>query len=244
MTLVLYLDEFGHIGPYICKNHHRYNDSPVFGLAGFALPISHTREFSTWFYKLKCRLLEFEIDRSGKHPSVWEKKGSSLYTPRNVEKYAELRKSTNRIINKIKSLNGFVTYVGSNKSRDPLTHNPKLLFQLTLRELIKRADQHCQKRNQNFVIIMDEHQERSDLVTTASISMFGVNERRLSLLEPPFQVESHRYQTVQCADWIAGIVGRLGALWHDEDNYAENIVIQRYFQRRLNEISIFSGIRD
>ena len=38
MTYFAYLDEFGHIGPYISRTDPRYNDSPVFGLAGFVLP--------------------------------------------------------------------------------------------------------------------------------------------------------------------------------------------------------------
>lgn len=33
-----YLDEFGHNGPYISRDHKQYNTSPVFGLAGFLMP--------------------------------------------------------------------------------------------------------------------------------------------------------------------------------------------------------------
>ena len=38
MTLFAYLDEFGHIGPYVARQHPSYKESPVFGLAGFVLP--------------------------------------------------------------------------------------------------------------------------------------------------------------------------------------------------------------
>lgn len=118
VTYIAYLDEFGHIGPYISRTDPKHNDSPVFGLAGFVLPIDEVRNFGTWFYKRKCELLSFEIDRSGSHPATWEKKGASLYTARNVEKYAELRKFTFRLFNKIDSLGGFVFYVGgSNQTR-------------------------------------------------------------------------------------------------------------------------------
>ena len=75
MTYFAYLDEFGHIGPFISRTDPRYKDSPVFGLAGFVLPAAKVRGFGTWFYQRKCELLDFEIKRSGVHPAVWEKKG-------------------------------------------------------------------------------------------------------------------------------------------------------------------------
>ena len=87
MTYFAYLDEFGHIGPYVSRQDPRHNDSPVFGLAGFILPSEQVRGFGTWFFQRKCELLAFEIDRGGKHPAQWEKKGSSLYTVTNVTRY-------------------------------------------------------------------------------------------------------------------------------------------------------------
>ena len=78
MTYIAYLDEFGPIGPCIARDDPRHNDSPVFGLAGFIMPLEVVRGFGTWFYQRKCDLLDFEIQRSGEHPAVWEKKGSSV----------------------------------------------------------------------------------------------------------------------------------------------------------------------
>ena len=78
MTYFAYLDEFGHISPYVSRTDPRYKDSPVFGLAGFVLPATEVRGFGTWFFQRKCEMLKFEIDRSGEHPAVWEKKGASL----------------------------------------------------------------------------------------------------------------------------------------------------------------------
>ena len=106
MTYFAYLDEFGHIGPYVSRRDRRYKESPVFGLAGFVLSSEVVRGFGTWFFQRKCELLEFEIKRSGKHPALWEKKGASLYTATNVTRYAELRKFTNRLFNKIEALGG------------------------------------------------------------------------------------------------------------------------------------------
>jgi len=73
--------------------------------------------------------------------------------------------------------------------------------------------------------------------------MYGRETQRKYMIEPPFQAESHRYQTLQAADWIAGLVGRLGAFWADPDAYPENALFRRYFEQRLNRVSHRSGIR-
>ena len=80
------------------------------------LPLDEVMGFATWFFQRKCQFLAFEIDQSGKHPALWEKKGSSLHTIRNVKSYPELRNFTNRLLNKIAALNGFVFHVGITKT--------------------------------------------------------------------------------------------------------------------------------
>lgn len=100
-TYLVYLDELGHVGPYINRRHPQHNDSPVFGFAGLVLPVDEVRGFGTWFFQRKCELLKSEVERFGEHPAHWEKKGSSLYTTINVERYPRLRMFTNRLFNKI-----------------------------------------------------------------------------------------------------------------------------------------------
>ena len=36
--IVAYLDEFGHVGPYISTMHKKFKDHPLFGYAGIVLP--------------------------------------------------------------------------------------------------------------------------------------------------------------------------------------------------------------
>ena len=246
MTYFAYLDEFGHIGPYVSRQDHRHNDSPVFGLAGFVLPSEKVRGFGTWIFQRKCELFGFEINRSGQHPALWEKKGASLYTVTNVTRYAELRKFTNRLFNKIAALGGFVFYVGIKKTAPPGVHNPNRLYIRVFLEAIKRIDEFSAtdyRPPANFILILDEHDQRSALITAAARSMYAKNERRRHLIEPPFHLESHRYQTLQAADWIAGLVGRLAAIWADPGAYSENQVFCQYFEQRLKKISRRSGVR-
>ena len=246
MTYFAYLDEFGHIGPYLGRRHPRHDDSPVFGFAGLVLPVNEVRAFGTWFFQNKCRLLEFEIKRSGEHPAQWEKKGSSLYTATNVKRYRELRTFTNRILNKIETIGGFVLYVGVRKTAPPESHYPNRLYSRVLLEAVKRIDQFCEQDHvppANFFLALDEHSQRAELITEVSRAMYAEPDRRRCLIEPLFNLESHRYQTIQAADWIAGLAGRLGAVWADPDSYPENEVFRRYFEQRFNRISRRSGIR-
>ena len=246
MTYLAYLDEFGHIGPYVGRGNRRYNSSPVFGFAGYVLPANQVRGFGTWFFQRKCELLDFEIQRSGQHAALWEKKGASLYTVTNVRKYRQLRHFTNRLFNKIERLGGFVLYVGGEKTEAPGSHDSKELYVRILLEAVKRIDQFCfddHSPPDNFLLALDEHEQRSDLLTLVSQAMYGGATPRCRLIEPPFHLESHRYQTVQAADWICGLVGRLGAFWADPEGYPENELFLRYFGHRLNQVSRRSGIR-
>ena len=87
VTYFAYLDEFGHIGPYISRQDSKHNDSLVFGLAGFILPSERVRRFGTWFFQRKRELLSSDIRKSQKYPDQWEKKGASLYTVRSIKNY-------------------------------------------------------------------------------------------------------------------------------------------------------------
>ncbi len=245
MTFLVYLDEFGHIGPYVNRNYPKHNDSPVFGLAGYALPSDEVRGFGTWFFKRKCDLLKKEVEGSEKIPSQWEKKGSSLYTAKNVSRYRNLRLFTNRLFGKIASLNGFVFFVGRPKTAPPHIHNPNRLYIAVLLEAIKRINAYCAEDcdpASNFVLALDHHDRRSEMITAASQSMYGGPEPLRHLIEPPFHLESHRYQTIQAADWIAALVGRIGAIWQNPTEYPENQVFRTYFESRLNRVSCRSGI--
>lgn len=241
-----YLDEFGHIGPYVSRDHEKHNDSPVFGLAGIVLPASEVREFSTWFYQRKCQFLSFEIARSKTHPAEWEKKGSALFTTTNINRYPELIRFASRFLNRIERCGGRIIYVGIRKTANPEDHDSQALYRAVLRETIKRLDQYCSTdcaKQSRILIFMDEHCERDALVTEASRSMFNRDSPRRHLIEPPVQVESHRYQTLQAADWICGLVGRLGAYWTDPQSFPELSWAEELFAKRIAQVAVRSGIR-
>ncbi|MDY0270581.1 DUF3800 domain-containing protein [Trichloromonas sp.] len=245
MLYIAYLDEFGHIGPYVSHDHPSHKTHPVFGLGGIVLPHGQVRCFATYFFQLKNRLLEFELKKSGKHPAKWEKKGAALYTLQNVQKYPELRKATFRLLNRITKAGGFVFYVGFEKRRDLVRHDSKNIYYAALREAIKRLDQECEAKNDQFLLMLDQQEKnvmRTEIVETAALSMFG-EEPRKTLIEPPIQAESHLYQNLQCADWICGIVGRMAHYKFEPEQKKDLEVFDRYFKDRLERVSRRSSLR-
>jgi len=243
MIFFAYLDEFGHIGPFISRNDARYKESPVFGLGGMVLPAERVRAFASWFYQIKRSLLSYEIKRDGVPAYQWEKKGSALYTTTNVLRYRHLRQVTFSLLNRIAKDEGFVFYVGIQKNLPVGEQNPQGLYKAVLREAIKRLDQACNERSANFLMILDEQDGgfRPHIVAEASRQMFGQD--RFSMIEPPIQGESHLYQTLQCADWLCGLIGRLGCFRVLPDEYPDLDWTTKYFAARLAHISVRSGIR-
>ncbi len=191
-------------------------------------------------------MLAFEIERSKKHRAEWEKKGSSLYTTKNIEKYPELRHFTNRFFNQIENIGGRIFYVGMHKATPLAKHDSQWLYRKVLRESIKRLNQYCAEdcdEVSRMMIVMDEHQERDALVTEASREMYRRDHPQKHLIEPPFEVESHRYQTVQAADWICGLVGRLGAYRADRKNFSQFAWAEEMFGQRIARLQLRSSIR-
>ncbi len=129
----------------------------------------------------------------------------------------------------------------------PAAHNPNKLYAVVFREAIKRIDQFCVEDCQpleNFVLILDQHSQRLALIKQAAQSMYASgDEGRRRLIEPVFQVESDRYQTLQAADWIAGLIGRLGAIWCSPMVNPESRMFHKYFEQRINQVSHRSGIK-
>lgn len=230
------MDEFGHIGPYVSRDDKSYNDSPVFGLGGFILPADQVRSFSTFFFQLKCKLLAWELEQSGTAPAIWEKKGSSLYTTTNVLKYRELRSATNRLLNRIEASGGALFYKGVQKTKSPQEANAKGLYLSALARSLQAINAFAASKKAKVMVVMDEHDDRDTILTAASQAMFRPEFPRKHIIEPPFQVESHRYQTCQCADWLCGLYGRLGAFRARPDEYPEMEWAEKYFAARIEKL--------
>ncbi|WP_454760743.1 DUF3800 domain-containing protein [Caulobacter segnis] len=238
---IAFLDEFGHIGPFVSRSHAQFNHSPVFGLAGFVLPHEEVRSFSTWFFQFKNQMLAGELKASQQHPATWEKKGSELFNTRNVRKYASIREGAGRLVNHIHASGGKVFYYGRQKYQTPEDSKPSGLYTTCMGHSIRHLDRYSEYRNRCFMMILDQHSDRLKLLETAAKTMFGTDPAR-KLVEPPFQVESHLYQTVQAADWIAALVGRVMAYRALPSEYGDWEWAERLYGARIDAASTHSRL--
>lgn len=239
---IAYLDEFGHDGPFVSRNDSRFRTSPVFGLAGFILPVEEARYFSTSYFKLKCNLFRQELSHSSKKASQWEKKGSDFFKASKIQSVREIRNSFNRLVNEIyNKRNGYLIYVGSEKRPEIDRHDSTKLYKSTLREAIKRIDEFCDSQNAQFILCLDYHSNRAEMVKTSAVEMFG--ERRKALIEPLFHAESDLYQTLQFADWVAAVVGKMYAYNTRPNEFSEFAPFKDYFEDRIRRASLHSGVR-
>lgn len=138
-----FLDEFGHVGPFVARKDPRYNGSPVFGMGGILLPEENVRPFAIWFYQLKGFLLGREIAKAGAHPATWEKKGTSLFTAKAIRKYPAVRDAGKRLFNRLAAYKGNIFYYGREKWQAPNECHAVGLHKTVLSHSIRRINGSC-----------------------------------------------------------------------------------------------------
>lgn len=239
--LFVYLDEFGHIGPFVSRKSPRHNESPVFGLAGIILPEQYVRLFGSKFLHLKEYLFAAEIAKSRKLSATWEKKGVDVFRPKAVANYPRLRDGGFRLLNVVHECGGKVFYSGREKFSGETDGNSVGLYKTVLAEAIRRLDRICARTNTNFALVIDEHSARGELLECAAKTMYGREPAR-HLVSPPFEVESYLNQHIQAADWIATIVGRLWAYEACPEQYQDHEPFRNYYWDRLHRVSTDSTV--
>lgn len=116
------------------------------------------------------------------------------------------------------------------------------LYKTVFSEAIRRIGAYCKALNQQFVIVIDQHSARRELLETASKTMYG-EPRAYQLSSPPFEVESYLNQNIQAADWIAAIVGRLWNYKLDPVGFHEYKVYSELFWDRVHEAATHSMVK-
>lgn len=215
--LIVYLDEFGHVGPYISPKHKKYHENPVFGYGGFVIPEVEVRRFGGYFEHIKERLLAEEIRAANVHPRRWEKKGASLLTTKNYNKYgSEMIPALKRISRELKRSRGNVFFFGQEKSLGPVSiscESTQEREKHCLIQTIKRVGSIGASKDDEIMVIMDatEADNRTRAVSTLGSTIFSRHaDKDLSrVVDIPLQADSHLYGTVQFADWICALLGRL-----------------------------------
>lgn len=220
----------------------KYNESPVFGLAGIILPENAVRPFATKILQLKEHIFKDEIRRSGKPPSHWEKKGTEIFTAKQVAKYPHFRSTGFRLINYVRNNGGKIFYYGREKISGTTNVNSVGLYKTVLGHTIRQLESFSESVDGSFVLIVDEHTARKALLITSLQTMYDQEYPARRMLSPPFQVESYINQNVQAADWVAAIVGRLWARHIRPTEYTDHADFERYFWNRLHQVATHSTV--
>jgi hypothetical protein len=235
LMIFVYLDEFGHIGPFDSRAAPKHNESPVFGLAGMILPERAVRPFASYFLKQKEFHFADEIKKAKKMAAKWEKKGTSFIRPKPIAEYVEARRVLHRVLKKIDELGGNVFYYGREKIVGAKDLNSVGLYTTCLSHALRNLDAICESKKEPFVVVVDQHSARKELLECAAKTMFG-KEPCKNLASPPFEVESYINQNIQAADWIATLVGRILAYRTLPDQFADHEGIDRIFGSRLQAL--------
>jgi len=234
---IAYLDEFGHIGPFVSRNDKKHNTSPVFGLAGVLLPHDQARHLATFMLQLKEGMLAKDLAVAGVPAHSWEKKGSELISSKNIRKYAHIREGIRRLLNEIRISGGKIFFYGREKFQKPEDCRANGLYKTVLGHSIRGIDNFCVRQREQFMIIMDQHSGRSQWMETSAKTMFNKRAPARCMIEPPFEVESHLYQTIQIADWVATLIGRLMAYRTNPTQYADWEWAERYYGEQIDQLA-------
>lgn len=217
--LIAYLDEFGHVGPYVSQDHPKYNQHPVFGYAGFVLPAGKVRELGSTFTHVKRELFKTEIIKS-KTPNQWERKGNEFFSTGSIRKRPEQVKLFKHLLNKLDYLGGKIFYYGELKQRGTVKQvklsSAKRTSQ-TLKESINRLCMHADKNCDELLIIMDQitDKSRKELVAEMYAHVYWRSKsdqdhpEMRRIVDAPLHIESNVNGSIQFADWICGLMSRL-----------------------------------
>jgi hypothetical protein len=216
--------------------------SPVFGLAGIIMPEGAIRPFATKFLQLKQYIFEAEICASGQQASHWEKKGTGIFTAKQVARYPHFRSTGFRLLNYIRDSGGNVFYYGREKLSGTTAVNSSGLYKTVLSHSIRQLEAFSVHVDTNFVLVVDQHSARKQLLITSLQTMYDHDNPARRLLSPPFEVESYVNQNIQAADWIAAIVGRLWAREMLPAQYADHDAFKAYFWNRLHAVVTYSTV--
>ena len=119
-----------------------------------------------------------------------------------IARYPHFRSTGFRLLNLIRSVGGKAFYYGREKISGTTAVNSIGLYTTILGHTIRQLEDYCSSAQLNYVMVVDEHSARKELLATASKTMFGENPAR-RLLSPPFEVESYINQNIQAADWLS-----------------------------------------
>ena len=229
--LIAYIDEVGEAGAFISKDHKRFKTSPVFGYAGFVIPERYVHDISRdvastkqLFHSLLCGDSEEE---PGNYVPTWERKGSDILSKHAMrragrQEVVELRSLLARISS---NYGGKLFYFVREKpigspgqvwGKDTGNSWEAMREERTLEclsEAINRLCRYAEHEDQNILLFQDmiNEKQRFHQVTRSYAHIYSrikEHQEMLRILEAPAYIDSELSTNIQCADWVAALIGR------------------------------------
>lgn len=69
-------------------------------------------------------------------------------------------------------------------------------------------------------------------------------QQKFQLVEAPVQVDSKLYQTIQCADWLCAIYGKISYFDVEPESKPDYEIFKRYFGDRVAQAQKRSNVRN
>jgi hypothetical protein len=120
--------------------------------------------------------------------------------------------------------------------------NASGFYTTILSHAIRQLENCSAATDSNFVLVVDEHSARQQLLVTSLKTMYDSENPARHMLSPPFKVESYANQNIQAADWIAAIVGRLWARELRPNEYTDHENFRMYFWQRIHQVATYSTV--
>jgi hypothetical protein len=214
LLLLAYLDEFGHIGPYIGPVHRKFGQHPVFGYAGFVIPAERSRAFQASIVHHKERHFRAEIRASDGNPRLWERKGSEMFTTGSYERYPQNMGFVATLVARLRQLEGRTFFYGQVKplgTAKETGESARARNGYALQQSIRRLAAYAHDRGEHLMIFLDQTDPkmRAAAADDMARAIYSWDEPGMrQVVQVPAELDSARYGAIQFADWIAAVVTR------------------------------------
>jgi hypothetical protein len=237
-VFLLYLDEFGHPGPYD-PSDTRHRHHPLFGFAGVAIEATSWRDLDRSFLRLKLRYYAEEIRKAqivaGIRPERWE--------PKQLRSRRDRRFAAD-VLGLVRSCRGTLFAYGCVKRASPRAHGAHALYNSQVQGALETYERFLRsiadrQRGQGVAIVDRRSESQNQLVLESAQSHLFANpymrQADARVIETPLLVATEWYHGVQLADVVGGVVGaafRARALGDASFAWAE-----QQFGRRIDSLS-------
>lgn len=213
--LLAYIDEIGEPGPYVSRDHKRFNTSAAFGYAGFVIPEETARKFGAIFTAEKRRTFANELQEVD-NPGRWERKGSDIFTVDAWKHFKYQIRVFRGLVTTLAALKGKIFFYAEQKevgTRRQVHHSDQERESSAMQETVNRLCRYANGRNENILILMDQINEKQRAARVAEIYAHIFSRAQdfpemRAVVEPPMHIDSALSSNIQYADWIASAVGR------------------------------------